>query len=367
MRSRAAILPYPGDPFLLQFWLKNFYTHWASEIDKLYIVCNSPVEKPVADYIRELCTADPQKIDYTYIDHHIQHGDAIRVALEKATEDYVMLVEDDAYIMRPGVVDECFAQLESGQYDIVGSKRGSCDEEISKEAQRLYGISYEGVGDQGCNFWPNFFFISRVLLLSTDRDFNSRGWVQGDTIAPLQHYVVAAPVIYSDTFVWASLQLRSMVPEERIFYVNQYHAHPSDAEHYQRGTNIFDGNCPWVHIGSLSSGPSGAIMDDQGRSIAKRTHEKPKGPTVLPPSWCDVNSEFAKMEWERRVQWWLMFWELRDPDKIPEYAALYKAGIDRIIEQFQLNMRRIKARQEMYRKIGIDVERKGESPKIYIS
>jgi hypothetical protein len=108
-------------------------------------------------------------------------------------------------------------------------------------------------------------------------------------------------------------------------------------------------------------------MDDQGRSIAKRTHEEPHGPTVLPAAWCDVKSEFAKMEWERRVQWWLMFWELRDPEAIPEYAELYKAGIDRIIEQFQLNIRRIRTRQKMYRKIGIDVEREDGNIKIQLN
>ena len=364
MRSRAAILPFPGDPFLLQFWLKNFYSIWSDEIDKLYIICNTPVEQEVAEYIEKLC--QNPKIDYTYIDHHIQHGDALRIGLEKATEDYVMLVEDDAYILRSGMVDECFAHIEGGLFDIVGSKRGSCDEEISKEAQRLYGISYEGEGDQGCNFWPNFFFMKRELLLSTDRDFNSRAWVQGEIIAPLDGYAVAAPVISSDTFVWASLQLRAMIPEDRIFYVKQYHAHPSDMEHYQRGTNLFDGFCPWMHIGSLSSGPSGAIMDDQGRSISKRTREEPHGPTVLPQSWCDVNSDFAKMEWERRVQWWLMFWELRDPDAIPEYAALYKAGLDQLISQFQLNIRRIQQRQKVYRTIGIDAERAEPVSKIYL-
>lgn len=357
MKSRAAILPYPGDPFLLQFWLFNFFSKWAGEINKLYIVCNTPVEKPVADYIRSLCEAHPDKIDYTYIDHHIQHGDAIRVALEKATEEYVMLVEDDAYILRSGVVDECFSRLESGQYDIVGSKRGSCHEEILKAAQDLYGLSYEGMGDQGCNFWPNFFFIKRSLLLSTDRDFNSRAWVQGEIIAPLQHYAVAAPVIYSDTFVWASLQLRAMVPESRIQYVRQYHANPNDQEHFFLGHSIFDGLAPWIHIGSLSSGVSGAIMDDQGRSIAKRTVEDPKGPTVLPPEWCDVTSDFAKMEWERRIQWWLMFYERRDPEAIPEYAELYKKGIDRIIDQYQLNIKRIRQRQQIYRTIGIDDDR----------
>jgi hypothetical protein len=144
-----------------------------------------------------------------------------------------------------------------------------------------------------------------------------------------------------------------MIPEERIFYVNQYHAHPDDVDHYHRSRNIFDGKCPWIHIGSLSSGPSGAIMDDQGRSISKRTHEEPHGPTVLPAAWCDVNNDFAKMEWERRVQWWLTFWEQRDENEIQEYAALYKAGLDQLISQFQLQIKRIRQRQKIYRTIGL--------------
>lgn len=353
MRSRAAILPYPGDPFLLKYWLENFYAKWSDEIDKLYIICNTPAEEKVIEYIRFLCTEDPAKIDFTFFDHHIEHGAAIRIGLEKATEEFVVLVEDDAYIIRSGVIDECFKKIESGEYDIVGSKRGSCHPEILVAAQNKYHIAYEGEGDQGPNFWPNYLFMRRQTLLDTDRDYGSRAWVRGEVIAPLDDCVVVAPVISSDTFVWASIQLRAMIPESRIFYVNQYHAHPDDYKHFEQRKYLFDGKAPWTHIGSLSSGASGAIMDDQGRSIAKRTREEPHGPTVLPSAWCDVNSDFAKMEWERRVQWWLTFWERRDPNEIPEYAELYKKGLDQLIYQFNLQPKRIRQRQEIYKTIGL--------------
>lgn len=352
-KNRAAILPFPGDPFLLKYWLHNFSSVWADEIGKLYIICNTPAEQSVVDYIMELCEPYQGKIQLTYFNHHIQHGDAIRLGLEQANEDYVMLIEDDAYIIHKGKVSACFDLIESGAYDIVGSKRGSCHPEILEAARKVYNISYEGEGDQGPNFWPNFFFMERQKLLATDRDYNSRAWVQGEIIAPLNDCAVVAPVISSDTFVWASLQLRAMISEERIFYVNQYHAHPDDYKHFEARKGIFDGHCPWVHIGSLSSGASGAIMDDQGRSIAKRTCEEPKGPTVLPLAWCDIESDFAKMEWERRVQWWLTFWEQRDVDKITEYAQLYKEGLDRIVCQFHLRIKRIKQRQEIYKTIGL--------------
>ena len=348
IRSRAAILPFAGDPFLLHYWLNNFKTKWYDEIDKLYIICDTIIESPVLDYIEKLCSNDP-KIVYVYNKEKGQHGDKILRGLLAATEKYVMLIEDDCYIIQPGKIDECFKLLESGNYDIVGSKRGSCHAEILDAAQRVYGIPYEGVGDQGCNFWPNLFFIERQLLLNTDRDYNSRAWVQGEIIAPLNNYAVIAPVIASDTFVSTSLQLRAMVPESRIFYCKQYHAHPDDYDHYTKQIYLFDGQAPWTHIGSLSSGVDGAIMDDQGRSLARRLLMPPQGPTVLPAAWCDITSDFSKMEWERRVQWWLTFWETRDPDEIPEFAELYKKGLDQMISQFQLKIKRIRQRQAIYK------------------
>ena len=349
MTSRAAILPYPGDPFLLHYWLELFYRIWADDIDRLYIVFNSAIEQSVVEYITYLCTEDKEKIDFIHIDHHIQHGDAIKLALEKCTEKYVMLIEDDAYVFRSGFVNQCFERIESGEYDIVGSKRGSCSFEILKKAQELWGIPYEGEGDQGCNFWPCYFFSTAELLLSTDRDFNARAWEKGDKIAPLGNYVVEVPVIASDTFVNTSLQLQSRVPQSRILYLPQYHASPDDAKNYEAHRYLFDGKAPWTHIGSLSSGVSGALMDDHGRSLSRRLLDAPKDKTILPSAWCDTTSELAKMEWERRVQCWLTFWEHRDLDEIQEFAGAYRMAIDQIIGQFKLNMGRIKERQVIYK------------------
>lgn len=347
--SRAAILPYPGDPFLLRYWLDLFFKYWADEIDKLYVYCNTPVEAPVVEYIERLC--NHPKIHFTYIDHHIPHGVCINRSLDNVTEDHIMLVEDDAYIFKSGVVSHCFEQVETGNYDIVGSKRGSCSLELLKRAAEVWGIPYEGEGDQGCNFWPCYFFSTKDTLLHTDRDFDSRAWVLGDIIAPLNDYVVEVPVVASDTFVWASLQLHAMIPESRIHYVNQYHASPDDFDNYAQGKYLFDGRAPWTHIGSLSSGASGAIMDDQGRSVAKRKIEPPHGPTALPLAWCDITSQGARSEWERRVQFWLTFWENRDPDEITEFAEAYKYGLDQLISQFHLDLLAIRRRQKLYKNV----------------
>lgn len=350
MRSRAAILPFAGDPLLLHYWLELFYRVWCDEVDHLYIICDSTIEKSAIRYIEYLCTEDPEKMTYIYNPVKEQHGDKILRGLLACEEKYVMQIEDDAYIFKTGMVDWCFQQLESGEYDIVGSKRGSCHSEILERAKQIWGIPTDGAGDQGCNFWPCFFFSTKELLLRTDRNYNSRAWVQGEIIAPLQDYVAVAPVVPADTFVNTSLQLRAMIPEKRILYVPQYHAHPDDYKHYEQHTEYtpFDGHASWTHIGSLSSGVDGLLMDDQCRPLARRLIDPPKGVTIL-PDYC--NTEMEVMEFERRVQWWQSFWLNRDPEEIKEFSDLYRRAIDRIIVQYKLNRKRILQRQQIYKEV----------------
>jgi hypothetical protein len=343
-RSRAAILPYPGDPFLFNYWLRFFVRVWGDEVDTLYVYLNSPIEAPVVEYIRSLCAERP-KINFQYNPQQIEHGEAINRVLDIVTEKYIMLIEDDAFIFKSGYVNHCFGHLESGSYDIVGSKRGSCSLEISEAAKQRWGLSYEGYGDQGPNFWPCFFFCSRQLLLSTDRVFGARAWNQGETIDSLR-YVVEVPVVAGDTFVNTSLQLRNMVPEHRIVYVPQYHAHPDDMDHALSNTCIFDGHAPWVHIGSLSSGVGGVLKDDQNRCLSRRTIDPAAGETQLGSK---PQSDMELKEWERRVQMWCTF--LRDADRevIKDFQELYWQAIERIIKTFGLSMGNISVRQRVYK------------------
>lgn len=349
MRSRAALLPFPGDPFLLNYWLHFFDTVWGDEVDKLYIYLNSPVEPDVVNYIRGLCLDRP-KINFTYNPQQIEHGDAINNTLDLITEKHVMLIEDDAFIFKKGQVDWCFAQLESGAYDIVGSKRGSCAMEILKRAQFVWGIDYSGEGDQGCNFWPCYFFSEVALLKRTDRNFKAKAWFDGQTIEPLK-YTVDVPVIYGDTFVNTSLQLRAMIPESRIMYVPQYHAHPEDLKYYEQGVYLFDGRAPWTHVGSLSSGIGGLLKDDRNRSLARRTIDPPEHATVLNTDYCQ--SEMEHQEFERRVAFWITFWGYSEEGKIKDFRQLYWEAIEQLIAQYGLRIKEIRKRQEAYRTLGL--------------
>lgn len=357
MRSRAAILPFPGDPFLLNYWLHFFDTVWGDEVDKLYVYLNSPIEKPVVDYIRSLCASRP-KINFTYEDHQIEHGDVINRTLDLVTEELVMLVEDDGFIFKKGMVDRCFGYLESGDYDIVGSKRGSCSIEILTRAKQLWGLDYAGEGDQGCNFWPNFFFTKKSTLIATDRNFAARSWKKGEEIVALSRpgdpYLAQGDPAVGDTFVNTSLQLQAAFPQERIKYIPQYHGSPDDLEHSSRSYNIFDGLAPWCHIGSLSSGVGGILQDGHGRALTRRLLDPDKGENYPIPNYCHTEQE--KWEFERRVQWWARFFDfyMQHPvTGMETFAGMYARAIAAIIHEYDLSTTRISRRQNVYATLGL--------------
>lgn len=352
--SRAAFLPFPGDPFLLHYWLTFYDRFWADEVDWLYVLMNSSIEPEVVEYCRKICQKRP-KVIFLHNSTQIEHGMALKALLDGSSEDHIMFIEDDGFIFKKGQVGECFSRLESGEFDIVGSKRGSCSTEILNRAEKLWGITQSGEGDQGCNFWPNFFFTTRDKLLSTDQWFGAKTWPHNERIEALSvdndDYQVQGELAVGDTFVHASLQLQKSTPQSRIKYIPQYHGSPDDLDHQERNYNLFDGVAPWCHIGSLSSGVGGLLQDGHGRSLARRLIDPSTGDNVPIPNYCHTDQE--RNEFERRVQWWLTFYQKREIGEIDEFADLYIKAIDAIIEQYGLSRSRIERRQKAYERIGL--------------
>lgn len=343
MKSRAAILPYPGDPFLLNFWLGFYDRIWGQEIDTLYVYLNSPVEEDVVDYIREMCLMRVG-VDFTYIPNQIEHGDAINRTLDIVAEDTVLLLEDDCFIFRRGYIDRLFTLIEDGSFDVVGSKRGSCSLEILDRAAEIWNLDYSGYGDQGCNFWPNLFCAKKSTFLKTSRNFGAKAWSEGEIIPELGNFT-APTNLYSDTFVQASLELRSIIPQSRIEFVPQYHASPEDIKHEENKIGLFDGRAPWVHVGSLSSGINGLLKDDKNRVLARRTIDEPSSEVTMNNL---PKTDQEKQEYERRLAWYLLFAEHAENGKIEEFRNTYTSAIQQCIRIMGLNRKRIDKRKRIY-------------------
>lgn len=327
-RERAVILPTPGDPFLLHYWMILFF-RWEKYIDKLYVVLNDAPDIKVREYFNHLF--DHPKVELVYYGLQKGHGEAINAVLDSVKEKHLMLIEDDGFIFWPCIVENCFHDLEDNNfpYEVVGGKRGSCGNEILEAAKAKWGLDYRGLGDQGPNFWPCFFFCHTELLKKTDRNFGSRMWKAGEYCKELDYTFKQDTC--GDTFVNTSLQIRNIVPENKIKYVNQYHAHPDDLEHFGKREFLFDGKAMWTHIGSLSSGWGGVLKED----------------AVLDKKMCQTDAEHK--EWERRVQVWLSAWENRETGHLVALADKYRYAIDRVVSEFRLDINKIKRRQEVYR------------------
>jgi hypothetical protein len=318
--TKAVFLPSSGDPFLLYKWLSCLDV-WKDEVDQLYLLVNANLSKETRSYIRTLIAPFSEKVIYMEREHLIDHGPALKIMLDGCTEDLILLVEEDGMIFKKGIVEKCFKEIEDGEVDLIGSPRGSCPEELWSVENKLWPETPE----QQPNFWPNFLFVKREDLLKTDKHFAATSWEKGDFIPQLDH-IIEAEVVPSDTFVWASIQLRGL--GLRVKLLPQYHAMAEDLEHKDKIEGIFDRKAPWVHFGSSSTW-SGILM----------------GPDI-------PQIHGTPIEWEPRAALWLMCWDDAQetlPKYMQDFSTNYKAGIERLIQSYTLSASRVKYRAELYR------------------
>lgn len=326
--SRAVILPTPCNPFLLTYWLDLYLKNIAPEVDTLYVHANADIEPEVFEYIKDMFSIP--NVVFKFTDHQIEHGNAIDEILDQIKETHVMLIEDDCYTFKPGLVGKMFSKLENGHCDVVGSKRGSCGQEILNASQAKYGLDYSGFGDSGCNFWPAYFFIKTDDLRATDRHFQAKEWKAGTYIPELDYTVKDNQ--YGDTFVNTSIQIMAKFPQSRIHYIQQYHASPADEILAVRKMGLFDGEARHTHVGSLSS--FNATRD------------------IEPPV---MNNKMEKREWERRIAFWLTGWEVSQPvsSRMVNYSNLYKQKLDELIVKMGLSYSSIRKFQLIYKGLGL--------------
>lgn len=321
MTSRAVLLPATGDPFTLLFCLKFWKERWEDEVDKIYVNLNS--EYFPKEVINELLArlSDEPKIHIIYHPAPTRpHGQGIKELVQVCQEDYVMLLENDAYIYKNNVVDRWFKKVESGEYDVVGSPRGSCTKELYDWEVKTFNLDVSGYGDVGPNYWPNFFIIKRENLLKTDLNFDSKEFPKG-----WERFMEDNA---GDTFVWMSIQLHRM--GLKFFNIPQHKASPTEFEDKEnKQGNWYPPFQPmdYIHAGSLSSG-WGGYMDD-----------KPL------PEMTEAN----KLEFENRCAWWTI--ACQDIEGFTKFHDDYLNGIARLIVRAGLNARNIDKKISLYKGI----------------
>lgn len=299
----AALVPTPGDPFLVRHWLVNCERVWREEVDEVRVLVTGQPNAAARKYIREHVEA----VGGTYTERVtgglVTHGNALNILITDTDADVVVLLEDDVRVRSSGELKRCLDLIREDEVDVVGSPRVSMTPNLQHAAHERWGggrlIDYS----EGHGMWPAFVFARRECLLSTDRDYGERAWGHG-MVVPGLRYKVEEDTAVSDTFGGTAFQLRDRY---RVRDVPQW----KGPWHWGWWLNS---NKPmgWFHIGSLSSSYNlaGEELPDfsDGRTLTD-------------------GQELG--EWAHRLHWWRRCLRLHGRE-LPEHAERYQRHFERL-------------------------------------
>lgn len=308
----AALLPTPGDPFHVLYWLRNYERIWIGEVDELRVLVNGQPDAEARACIRRAV----ERVGGVYDERQerMPHGHALNILIQDTDADVVVLVEDDAMVRRPQAISEGLASILSYGFDVVSSPRQSMSPELQDAAVARWGECVASDGATGHGMWPAFVFARRDALLATDRGYGERAWGTGMTVPGLHHTVTGTTCVV-DTFGATAFQLRDSV---RVKDLPQFKGP-------WRWEDWLDCGCDmtWFHIGSLSS--SGNLVAEVAEFAEGRT----------------LTDEMELGEWSHRIHWWDRFLRTAG-DEYPEGQVRYRANVVRLMERMGVSEDRIR-------------------------
>jgi len=326
--SRAMLLPTPGDPYICSMWINSYKKYCQRNIDKLYVLINSPVDTPVYNYVINLFKEINAEV--IHYDNFIGHGHALTELLERCKEDYVFISEDDFYLQEGGWVDEWFGEVESNRTDMIVSTRGSAHPTLNTAIGEYYDLSPAETEEP--NFWPSLFVGKRKDLQKTDKDFEAKTFKAGEYIKEIDY---TPPInMSSDTFGWMSMQLRAM--GLRYKKVKQW--------------RLIDivinklSNPPWVHLGSGSTSLNSHLFNPD-MTVFGNKHKAGKKEQALPK----MTDKKTKVFFEQKFAWWKIAsiaFPISENSPASYFNSRYQEAIDNTIEKLDLDM--ITVEENMY-------------------
>jgi hypothetical protein len=296
-------LPTPGNPFLVEHWLRNYEQVWKGEVDELRVNVNAQYDPAIRDAIREAV----ERRGAVYMEgKEAEHGFALRELVDATEADVVLLCEDDCRVRIEGHIARRFERIERNECDVIGSPRGSMTVGLNRRASEVFGekvsMTADARGFHGHGMWPAFVFARRSALLATDQWYGAQDWQPGEEVLGLDWQTRQFEC--SDTFGATALQLRKAC---RVEHDVQYKG-PDGWDEW-----LHTHDMPWFHIGSLSS------WQFNGEFL----HATPASRADMP-------------QWAHRFAWWRRVFETTAPafpDLRERYASAWEAyrqhiGID---------------------------------------
>tara|TARA_R110002051_G_scaffold158668_3_gene230037 strand:- start:4041 stop:5186 length:1146 start_codon:yes stop_codon:yes gene_type:complete len=257
------ILTTPGDPLLLLSWYKNFLTY-EHLIDECLIFVNyisRYLYHPLSDEnLKKLETFYNEKISHPKVKITIDtsyinsHGLATSkfIKTQNCLNEVLLFMEDDNYIYNTDNLKNDLEQVKNETYELIGESRDFCTDHLAEYVKETKNTH---VG-----FWPTNFIVSRKTLLKTDLNFGSRRWEANEKFPGLGDHVFDKPTD-GDTMIDLSLQLRQLIPQEKIKEIKMFNLSLiTDSNSFGTVDNVakLDTLYPFIehnsiHLGSMSS------------------------------------------------------------------------------------------------------------------
>lgn len=279
--TRGVLMQCPGDPFVAAYWFRNLERVWRGTFGELRVFVNGQDRPEVLDFLR----GETERLGgaFTHQPGRLIHGQATRELVLAAESDVLMLIEDDAFVISPAVVDLAFRMVEEGHADVVATPRGGMSPFLEQAATEKWGQFGIENGGNGPGLWPCFFWARRDLLLHTSLRFESWSWQPGDVIPGLD-YAVGPEGAHTDTMTAVAFELRGMGAriEPCVQHKELWHK-----KYPEQGA-------PWFHAGGLSCG---RFLDGWHGDSARE----------------GVESNEAK-DWAHRIWWWRRCAETAPPE-----------------------------------------------------
>lgn len=263
-KTRCALMPFSGNPFLLYCIVQNFKNKWYDCVDKLYITTiysDWCYRYPnYSDLIEEICKDD--KIVYQHItqeEYHVEspfdikkrtkldvrvdlfqndnpnvdlcsfrrcpHGFQLRKLFEISNEEEIVFFHDDFFIKDKKYLTDRFDWINSGKCDFTGILTGGCSqlEFVSKKAKenKLYRqVDYRGRniniftfgGPTSCGF-----FCKRSDLMETSLVFEHNLFPPNAKMHAFDCINETNENIYFDPIVYLYYE---MLKNKKMFHTN---------------------------------------------------------------------------------------------------------------------------------------------------
>lgn len=323
--TRGMILPTCGDPYITQGWVDNYSKFYSKYVDKLHVFVNSMAPDPVFDFVVQ-CFRD---VGANVIEkrHISNHGKALTRLVNESNEETLFFTEEDFLIFQSSVVDNWYKSIESGQFGLIGSMRGCCEDELIKACARKFNL--QGKEAQQPNFWPVPVLVNRSNILKTDLQFIGPRH-KGGVLLPEINHTPSRDMGGGDTFAWMSMQLRAQ--GLKVNQVRQYR--------FRSGNKDY----PWIHLGGGSTSLNGFLFDEHQVPIGRQT--VPVKPRLPDAGLVEVL--------ERRVGWWKamrMAYPIPDSHPASYFNKVYLDALERCPASYKIRKSEIDRYAQTCRKL----------------